>query len=72
MSARDGIPREVVRRRYKSGISNFLNLYVPLADSWYVYDNSGATTEPVARRIRGGRIQLHEATVWHRIVASAR
>lgn len=67
-----GIPREVVRRRYTSGIGNFLNLYVPLADSWYVYDNSGATIEPVARKIRGGKIQLHQAAVWRKIVASAR
>jgi len=67
-----GIPSEVVRRRYKSGISNFLNLYVPLADSWYVYDNSGTTTEPVARRIRGGKIELHQEPVWRRITAIAR
>jgi predicted ABC-type ATPase len=67
-----GIPTAVVRRRYKSGISNFLNLYVPLADTWYVYDNSGTSTKPVAHRIRGGKIQLHQATVWRRIVALAR
>ena len=67
-----GIPTEVVRRRYKSGISNFLNLYVPLADSWYVYDNSGTTAEPVAHRIRSGKIQLHQETIWRRIVSLAR
>ena len=34
------IPEEVIRRRYEAGISNFANLYSPLADRWLVYDAS--------------------------------
>lgn len=34
------VPVETIRRRYLSGIANFVELYQPLADQWTVYDNS--------------------------------
>lgn len=36
------IPEGVIRRRFKSGINNFHQIYKTLADSWGLYDNSGA------------------------------
>jgi len=36
------VPDEVIRRRYDRGITNFFNLYQPLADTWAAYDNSGS------------------------------
>jgi predicted ABC-type ATPase len=32
----------VIRRRYRAGLSNLFKLYIPLADSWQVFDNSGS------------------------------
>ena len=37
------VPAADVRRRFKRGWENFRNVYGPLADSWAVYDNSGAS-----------------------------
>jgi predicted ABC-type ATPase len=34
------VPDDVVRRRYERGLSNFFNLYKPLADQWRFYDNA--------------------------------
>ena len=34
------IPKEVVKRRFKRTFSNFMKLYAPMADEWYVIDNS--------------------------------
>lgn len=34
------IPEETIRRRYDRGITNFFELYRPLAHAWRVYDNS--------------------------------
>jgi len=31
----------VIRRRFKLGWTNFVNLYRPLADVWQVFDNAG-------------------------------
>ena len=36
------VPRADVLRRFVRGWQNFQNAYVPLADKWAVYDNSGA------------------------------
>jgi predicted ABC-type ATPase len=36
------VPEEVVRRRYGAGLKNLFHLYLPLADSWQMFDNSGA------------------------------
>lgn len=35
------IPEDVIRRRFVAGLQNFQQLYVPLVDSWALYDNSG-------------------------------
>jgi len=59
-----GIPNSVVRRRYRAGISNFFKLYVPLADNWHVFDNSGDKPKPVAELISGGKIKLHDKRIW--------
>ena len=34
------VPDAVVYRRYQRGLSNFFNLYKPLADQWRFYDNA--------------------------------
>ena len=39
------IPIDTILRRYKRSIDNFLNIYSPLADDWFLYNNS--LTEPV-------------------------
>ncbi|MBP5547796.1 MAG: zeta toxin family protein [Bacteroidales bacterium] len=48
---RDGghdIPTPVLRRRYKSGIKNLFELYMPVVDYWMVFDNSQPSRVMVA------------------------
>lgn len=33
------IPEAVVRRRYRAGIKNLFNIYMPVADYWMIYDS---------------------------------
>jgi predicted ABC-type ATPase len=35
------VPEEVVRRRFHSGLKNFNDLYKPLVNAWFLFDNSG-------------------------------
>lgn len=37
------VPPEVVRRRYRRGLHNLFDLYLPIADDWRFYDNSHPT-----------------------------
>ena len=43
-----GVPEVVVRRRFDRSMRNFLGLYRGLADSWTMFDNSGATPSVIA------------------------
>lgn len=34
------IPKEVIHRRYWLGLDNLFNIFVPIVDEWWLYDNS--------------------------------
>lgn len=36
------IPDDVVVRRFHAGLYNFTNIYQPVVDSWFEYENSGS------------------------------
>ena len=42
------IPEDVISRRYKSGLKNFFNLFLPRMDNWLFVNNSGETYEIIA------------------------
>lgn len=45
-----GVPKRDVLRRFKRGWENFIRIYQPMAESWAVYDNSGASAQLVERK----------------------
>jgi predicted ABC-type ATPase len=63
---------EVVARRYKRGIRNLFNLYLPLADHWMVLDNSDINPELVATGGRDMDMEVSNSTVWDEITRKAR
>ncbi len=42
------IPEDVIRRRYKSGLKNFFNLFLPRVDNWLFVNNPGDSYEIIA------------------------
>jgi predicted ABC-type ATPase len=55
----------VVRRRYRAGLSNLFRLYIPLADSWQVFDNSGRGEPIEVARGRSTTVQhVSDAQAW--------
>jgi len=62
------VPDETIRRRYAAGLRNFFRVYRPLATSWRLYDNSGATgPRMIAAGRAGGRVSVRSRTKWERI-----
>src|SRR5438552_1785170 len=61
------VPESVVRRRYKRGLVNFLQIYRPLADSWVLCDNSGDGPVVVARGIREVATEVLNQELYHEI-----
>jgi predicted ABC-type ATPase len=61
------IPEDVIRRRYKSGLSNMRHLYLPLADDATIYDNSDNALKLIARRETPYSLQVWDGEIWARI-----
>ena len=58
------IPPEVIERRYLAGIVNMRDLYLPLADSAAIYDNSNEARTLIAERERGDLLVVHDHRRW--------
>lgn len=62
------VPAHVVARRYERGLSNFFNIYRPIADSWIMLDNSlGPSPKLIAWRNVGGPLQIVKSGPWERL-----
>ena len=62
------VPEQTVRRRYGRGLHNLFHLYVPLADSWQLFDNSRANRPQLVASGGGGRAeQVANASLWRGI-----
>jgi predicted ABC-type ATPase len=64
---RDGghnIPKDVVVRRYRKGIENLRDLYLPLADVAAIYDNSDNGPKLIVERLPGGELIVHRQKIW--------
>jgi len=66
------IPAEIVRRRYRNGLINMLELYLPLAEQASIYDNSDEGRVLIAERTRGSSLAVHDEGRWDAIRQAAR
>ncbi len=67
------IPADTIRRRYKGGLQNLFNLYIPLADHWQVYSNvAEGVPLLVAQGEQGRRNRVEETNLWRKIRRQAR
>jgi predicted ABC-type ATPase len=58
------IPDEVIERRYARSCGNLLELYLPLAESWRIIDNSGRAPVVVAYKKVGEAPTILLPTQW--------
>jgi len=61
------IPPEVVMRRYYRGLKNFKTFFLPIANSWLVFDNSGDAPILVARGGLQLDTQIYIPDIWDRL-----
>lgn len=66
------IPEAVIRRRYRRGIINFMELYQPLTATWRVYDNSGRVPLIIATGTHQVVSEVQHADYWSRFCEAAR
>lgn len=62
------IPDDVVIRRYHRGLSNLLNLYLPICDRWMIMDNMDLVPEILAQKDEFGEVVVN-SEIWSNINA---
>jgi len=60
------IPENVIRRRYKYGLKNFFNLYIPVVDNWMFVDNSGSEYYIIAEG-GNGTLKINDTEIWTKL-----
>jgi predicted ABC-type ATPase len=66
------IPGEVVVRRYTGGLRLMRQLYLPLADFAFIYDNSDDVGDLIAERRGTAPLTVYDSDRWNRIEEATR
>lgn len=61
------VTEDVVRRRYKRSLDNFVNLFLPICNSWSVYDNSSDYLNIIAKGKLLSVNKIYNSTIWSKI-----
>ena len=62
------VPDDTVCRRYRSGLDNFFTRYMPIADTWHVFDNSRESDpQLIATYDRVTGIFINNQLLWQQI-----
>ncbi len=61
------IPEETIRRRYKSGIRNLLDLYIPVCDYWIIINNSENPFKVIAEGLKNSELDIKDGLIWYKI-----
>ena len=62
------IPEDTIRRRYNSGIKNLSRIYLPICDSWMIFDNSEHPPLLVANGFQNTDKQVYRHDIYNQIV----
>jgi len=62
------VPVPVIRRRYEAGLANFFDVYLPLANSWDLFDNSEPGRPRLVAAGEGDAVSVGETgEIWRRL-----
>ena len=61
------IPEETIRRRYKTGIYYFFNLYAPICERWILADNSQIPFRVIAEGSKDEVINIRDEETYSKI-----
>ena len=50
------IPKEVIERRYHKGIKNLFEIYLPIVDKCFIFDNSEGEQMLIAEKEKGHEV----------------
>lgn len=62
----------VITRRFHTGLKNLFDLFLPICDSWMIYDNSLNPRELIATGRKNGKTEIFNQTTYEQILAYVR
>lgn len=62
------VEKNIIERRYKKGILNFFNIFAPLSDEWYIFDNSGLTPILVANGGINLEVEISNKNIYSELI----
>ena len=65
------VPEPAIRRRFDLGLRNLFDFYLPLFDSWRLFDNSTLEPRTIAR-YEGGQLAVTDAALYSHVVQLAK
>lgn len=66
------VPKRTIRGRYRAGLKNLLELYLPICTDWNVLDNSAfADPRLIARGNSTGMLDIRDSDTWRRVLRGA-
>jgi len=70
MSGGHNIPEDVIYRRYKAGIANLSELYIPVCNYWIIIDNSQSPFKIIADGNKTENINVINQQIYNQIITS--
>ena len=61
------VGESTIRRRYRSGILNLFNLYMPVCDYWMLADNSMPPMEVIAKGFKQDKIEITNEIIYNKL-----
>lgn len=61
------IPTDTIRRRYKAGIKNLFQIYLPIVDNFMIFDSTNSVPLPIAHKFIDESIIINHPLKWHQL-----
>ena len=63
------VPADVIRRRFQLGISNLVNLFIPICDSVHVWNNTKGEAQLIAKQTTStGELEIINQNMWNHLL----
>lgn len=61
------IDEDTIRRRYKAGIRNLFELYLPASDYWMIADNSMSPMKIIAKGFKDEKREIYNSVIYNKL-----
>ena len=58
------VSEPTVRRRYRQGMINLIHRYIPIVDSWMIFDNSSTPASMIAQGGQGEMTKIYNKAIY--------